>query len=139
MNGRISYYLDGRLFEWVMSISMVILAIEIFVWPETLNASAFQWVTKVMSRDFVGIVVFIAGWFRCLALIANGSSLVIGPRVRAIAAIAGAVIWVQFGTALVKLSVEQHFPSPGIPFWYMFTVAELRIAYRAVLDVRIPR
>ena len=134
----LSYYFDGRLFEWVMSSSMVLLAAEIFIWPETLKASAFQWATQVMSSDFVGIVMFAAGWFRCLALIANGNSYVIGPRVRAIGAIIGAVMWVQFGTALVKLSVEQHFPSPGIPFWYMFTVAELRIAYRAVLDVRIP-
>lgn len=135
---RVSYYLDGRLFEWVMSISMVLLAIEVFVWPETLQASAFQWALLVMSSDFVGAVMFAAGWFRILALIANGSSMVIGPRVRAIGAIAGAVMWVQFGTALVKLSIVQHYPSPGIPFWFMFTIAELRIAYRAVLDVRIP-
>lgn len=135
---RVSYYLDGRLFEWVMAISMVMLAVEIFVWPDTLRASAFQWALQLMSADFVGVVMFCAGWFRILALIANGSSLVIGPRVRAVAAIVGAVMWVQFGTALVKLSVEQDFPSPGIPFWYMFTIAELRIAYRAVLDVRTP-
>ena len=135
---RISYYLDGRLFEWVMSLSMVMLAIEVLVWPETLRASEFQWLTQVMSPDFVGAILLAAGWFRCLALLANGSSLVIGPRVRAIGAIIGAVMWVQFATALVKLSIEQHFPSPGIPFWYMFTLAELRIAYRAVLDVRIP-
>jgi hypothetical protein len=122
-----------------MSISMVLLAIEIFVWPETLKASAFQWAVQLINPEFVGAVLLIAGWFRCLALIANGSSIAIGPRVRAIGAIVGAVIWVQFGTALVKLSIEQQFASPGIPFWYMFTLAELRIAYRAVLDVRSAR
>lgn len=136
---RVSYYVDGRCFEWVMSVSMVLLAIECFIWPETLNASAFQWAVQVMNTGFVAAVLFFAGWFRCLALVANGSSMVIGPRVRAIGALVGAVIWVQFGTALVKLSIEQSFPSPGIPFWYMFTIAELRIAYRAVLDVRSSR
>jgi len=80
-----------------------------------------------------------AGAFRCAALIANGSSMVIGPRVRAIGALCGAVIWVQFGMALIKLSVDQHFTSPGIPFWFMFTLAELRVVYRAVLDVRTAR
>lgn len=135
---RISYYLDGRLFEWVMSVSMVLLAVEIFVWPVTLKASAFQWASLIMNSEFIGLVMFCAGWFRCLALIANGSSMVIGPRVRAIGALVGAVIWMQFGIALVKLSVDQNFPSPGIPFWFMFTLAELRITYRAVLDVRIP-
>lgn len=136
---RISYYIDGRLFEWVMSVSMVLLALEIFIWPFTLNASAFQWATMVMNSEFIGVVLFCAGWFRCLALIANGSSLTIGPRVRAIGALCGAVVWFQFGLALLKLSVDQNFPSPGIPFWFMFTIAELRITYRAVLDVRTPR
>ena len=135
---RIAYYLDGRLFEWVMSLAMVLVSVEIFIWPRTLQASAFQWMTQVLSPDFAGAILFGAGWFRVLALVANGSSMVIGPRVRAIGAICGAVMWVQFATALVKLSIEQSYPSPGIPFWYMFTIAELRIAYRAVLDVRIP-
>jgi hypothetical protein len=135
---RVSYYLDGRLFEWVMSVSMVILAVEIFVWPVTLKASAFQWAVLVMNSELVGVVLFFAGWFRCLALVANGSSMAIGPRVRAVGALCGAVVWFQFGLALVKLSVDQNFPSPGIPFWFMFTLAELRITYRAVLDVRTP-
>lgn len=136
---RINYYLDGRLFEWVMSVSMMLLAIEIFIWPYTLQASAFQWAVQVMPEEFVGGVLLGAGIFRCGALIANGSSMVIGPRVRALAAICGATIWFQFGLALVKLSIDQNFPSPGIPFWFMFTLAELRITYRAVLDVRTPR
>lgn len=129
---RITYYLDGRLFEWVMSISMVFLAIEIFIWPET-------WAVQVINPEFVGVTLFIAGSVRYMALIANGSSLALGPRARAVGAVIGASIWVQFGTALLKLSMDQHFASPGIPFWYMFTVAELRIAYRAVLDVRTSR
>lgn len=136
---RISYYIDGRLFEWVMSVSMVLLAVEIFVWPVTLKASAFQWATLVMNTEFVGFIMFGAGLFRLMALVANGSSLAIGPRVRAIGALVGAVMWVQFGLALLKLSVDQNFPSPGIPFWFMFTLAELRITYRAVLDVRTSR
>ncbi len=136
---RFSYYIDGRLFEWVMSISMVFLSVEIFVWPDTLKASAFRWVLQVMSEDFIGVVLLGAGVFRCAALVANGSSMVIGPRVRAIGALCGAVIWVQFGMALIKLSIDQHFASPGIPFWFMFTLAELRVVYRAVLDVRTSR
>lgn len=136
---RFSYYIDGRLFEWVMSVSMVLLSIEIFIWPDTLRASAFQWVVQVMHVDFVGVVLLIAGVFRVSALVANGSSMVIGPRVRAVGALIGAAIWVQFGMALVKLSVDQNFASPGIPFWFMFTLAELRITYRAVLDVRTAR
>jgi len=136
---RLSYYIDGRMFEWVMSISMILLSVEIFIWPETLKASAFQWITLVLNTEIVGIVLIGAGIFRCSALVANGSSMVIGPRVRAIGALAGAAIWVQFGMALVKLSIDQNFPSPGIPFWFMFTLAELRVVYRAVLDVRTPR
>jgi hypothetical protein len=136
---RVSYYIDGRLFEWVMSVSMALLAVEIFVWPDALRDSAFQWVVLVLPVDLIGAVLLGAGIFRCAALIANGSSMVIGPRVRAIGALCGAVIWMQFAGALIKFSVEQHSASPGIPFWFVFTLAELRITYRAVLDVRIAR
>lgn len=138
MKHRLYYYLDGRLFEWVMGLGMVMLAIQIFIWPHTLQASAFRWAVKYTSQEAVGVLLFVAGWFRIWALIANGQSLVIGPWLRAIGALCGAVCWFQFGTALIVLSVQQNFPSPGIPFWYTFVLAELWVTYRAVLDVRTP-
>lgn len=131
------YYLEGRLFEWVMAISMIGLAIEVFIWPQTLEESAFQWMVVVVNPKFIGAILLIGGSVRIVALILNGVSLSLGPRLRSVCAIVGAMLWIQFGTALVKLSIDQGFASPGIPFWYTFTLAELYVTYRAALDVRL--
>lgn len=131
------HYLEGRLFEWAMSISMVFLSIQTFVWPRTLEASAFYWMTAVTSSRFIGVFLFAFGIARCAALIANGRSHVYGPNVRAIGALAGAVMWAQFDLALIASFTTKGPPSPGIPFWFTFTFAELYSAYRAASDVRI--
>jgi hypothetical protein len=48
-------------------------------------------------------------------------------------------MWSQFVMALLRLSILQGYPSPGLPFWTMFVVVELYVAYRAVAgDGRIP-
>lgn len=38
---RLAAHVEGRLLEWTMSIAMIFLAVEIFIWPRTLEASAF--------------------------------------------------------------------------------------------------
>jgi hypothetical protein len=40
-------------------------------------------------------------------------------------------MWAQFALALLRLSLEQGFPSPGVPFWTTFVAAEIYVAYRA--------
>jgi hypothetical protein len=132
----ISHYLEGRLFEWAMACSMVLLAVETFIWPMTLNASAFYWLTKVLPTSLIGIFLLTFGLVRCAALVANGRSLVHGPRIRAIGALAGAVMWAQFDLALIASFTVKGPPSPGIPFWFTFTFAEIYSAYRAASDVR---
>lgn len=135
MSKLVRYYVDGRLFEWVVTVSMLGLALEAFVWPETLQASAFQWVVLVMSNGFAEIFLFSVGWLRIIGLLLNGHQIKgrrVGPLIRSFSAIACAVMWVQFAIALFELSSRQGFPSPGIPFWMMFVVGELYTAYRAV-------
>lgn len=135
MTKLLRYYLDGRLFEWIVTISMLWLAIDTFVSPETLRASAFQWIVLVMSPAFVEIFLFSIGWVRLVGLLLNGHAFRgrrIGPIIRSGTAILSAIMWVQFDLALVELSARQGFMSPGIPFWSMFVVGELYVAYRAV-------
>lgn len=131
-------YVENRLFEWTMSLSMVLLSVEIFLWPRTLDASAFYWLVQVMPSGAVGIFLFCVGVARLAALFVNGRSMMYGPRVRAVGALAGAVMWAQFALALLMPFVmsEKAIPSPGIPFWFLFTFAELYSAYRAAGDVR---
>lgn len=132
----IRHYLEGRIFEWAMAVSMVLLAVQTLAWPATLAASAFSLMTLLMPAQFISIFLFIFGFARVAALIVNGRSYVHGPRVRAIGALAGAVLWAQFDLALIASFTVKGPPSPDIPFWFTFTLAELYSAYRAAGDVR---
>ena len=132
---RIRYYVDGRLFEWVMTLSMLVLAGMTFTWPDTLKSSAFQWVAQVMSNSFIEIFLFFVGWIRFIGLLLNGHQINgyrIGPILRAGCAGLSAVMWSQLALALFHLSAQQGFPSPGIPFWVMCVNGEIYVAYRAV-------
>lgn len=131
------YYVEGRRFEWVMSIATLWLAVTLLIAPETLHASAFQWITLLMSQYTIGTLCFCFGWVRLIGLLLNGHEIAgwrVGPLIRSATAVGAAVMWVQFDLALINLSYEQGFMSPGIPFWSMFVVGELDVAYRAVAD-----
>lgn len=134
----ISHNIEGRLFEWGMAFAMLCLALEIFVWPATIGASAFRYIAVVVRTGNLGCLFFIIAIARGVALIINGRSAVYGPRVRAVGAMAGAVIWAQMLVALFILIAEtQSPPSPGIPIYFALTVCELISCYRAATDVRI--
>ncbi len=129
------YYLDGRRFEWVITIAMLWLAVALFVSPDMLRASAFHWIVQVMPSDVIRLILFLIGWVRLIGLLLNGHTfrgMRLGPLMRSATAIACAVLWVQFDFALIELSAREGFMSPGIPFWSMFVAGELDVAYRAV-------
>ncbi|WP_407146221.1 hypothetical protein [Bradyrhizobium sp. ORS 86] len=131
----IGYYLKGRRFEWMITIAMLWLAVAIMISPGIIHASAFQWLTLVMSPAFVVAALFGVGWVRLIGLLLNGHKVGgqrIGPIIRASMAALCAVMWAQFDLALVQLSFNQGYMSPGIPFWSMFVLGELDVAYRAV-------
>lgn len=133
----VSHNIEGRLFEWGMALAMLCLAVEIFVWPLTLGASAFRYLAVVVNTQNVGFLFFFVAIARGVALIVNGRSDVYGPRVRALGAMAGAVIWSQMLVALfVLMSEVSSPPSPGIPVYFALTICELISCYRAATDVR---
>jgi hypothetical protein len=39
----VTYYLDGRLYEWVFAVSMFASSILMLVWPNMIQGGAFQW------------------------------------------------------------------------------------------------
>jgi len=115
-----------------MGLSMALVGLEIIIWPNTIDSSAFRDLNMVMSERSLTFLLLLIGWARCSALMLNGQRLMgakLGPYTRAICSIASAVIWVQFAMALIELSIAQGYPSPGIPFWSMFTLGELYAAY----------
>lgn len=136
---KIDYMLYGRVYEWWRSLAMIELALEIFGWRDVLKASAFQWLLLIMSTAFVGWFMLILGMLCVVALLLNGHSIYdvkVGPYLRSSIAILCAAMWVQFALALLRLSVLQGFPSPGVPFWSMAVFAELYIAYKAVFNAQ---
>ena len=133
----LSYYVAGRRYEWTFTVAMLWLAVAMFISPEIMRASAFQWITLVMSTTLIEVSLFAIGWVRLIGLLLNGHEIAgrrVGPMMRSATAIACAVMWVQFDLALIQLSFHQGFMSPGVPFWSMFVMGELDVAYRAVAE-----
>jgi len=118
-----------------MALAMFFSGVELIIWSNTLAFGAFQWMLQIMSQQSIGLFMLIIGWFRISSLMMNGQTIgdkKIGPIVRAICSILSASMWVQFSLALLQLSIKQGFPSVGLPFWTMFTIAELYVAYTTV-------
>lgn len=128
-------HLDGRLFEWMMSTSMVLLAFEIYLFPRTIEFSAFSQLNLVMTDKFIGLFLGTVGLIRIMSLLLNGHSvrgIRVGPLLRSLMAVFCALMWTQFALALFSISVIREVPSPGLPFWTTFVLGELYVAYRAV-------
>jgi hypothetical protein len=128
----IRHYVDGRLFEWCASIAMLGLGSEIFMWPQTIAASAFH--SLVLPPLVLAMCFLVFGSVRAVALAVNGRSSVYGPRLRAYCALAACVIWSWMMTAL--LLNGNAIPSPGIPVYFALACCELYTSYRAASDVR---
>lgn len=144
MNGKIvkrnpiAYYLNGRLFEWTMSLGTVTLGLQLAVLPDSMKSTPFRWLAEVIGTDFLAAVLLLVGFARLGALAANGASLKIGPYLRSIGAMVSAAIWFEFGYSFTLGAVKRGYGGPVL-FWFIFALAEMFVVYRAVLDVRSHR
>jgi hypothetical protein len=129
-------YLDGRQLEWWASVSLFLTGSSMIIWPAMLHNS----ISSVLIANIGGIqtasLFAIVGLFGMAALIANGSSLKVGPHIRSITAIARMVIWASFVLSMGRISIAQGFPSPMVYFFGTLALIEAFTPYRAVLDVR---
>lgn len=109
------------------------MGIEFLIWPAALQGSAFRFLPLPEIDLAFGVVLL--GWSRCAALMLNGQKILgvkAGRYVRAGCGVVSAILWAQFTLALLQLSIAQNLPSPGLPFWFMFTIGELFGAYSTV-------
>lgn len=132
----ITYYLDGRLFEWTFSLCSLWLAVAIFIWPDIIVISAFRSLTELMESSRIAVLSLVVGIVGMIALSTNGRSFVVGPVVRSICAIVRAFLWAQFAYALYLWGLEHVAPSLVLGFWTLFAMSEIYLAYRAMIDVR---
>ncbi len=129
----INFYVEGRAFEWCMGISMMAAAIEGTIWPRAVEGSGL--LTAYVPPSALIMALLLLGWSRCAGLMLNGQTMFksrLGPYVRAICGVLSAIIWAQFVISLVAQWVDHGYPSPGIPFWFMFTIGELYTAYTTI-------
>lgn len=131
MNEQYRYYVKGREFEWTMALATFVSAIMLI----TLDNAMFGvplWMLVVVSKRTLSLAILTVGWMRICSLMFNGQILFgrkFGWQLRAVCAVLSAVLWVQFALALIQLSIDKGYISVGIPFWTMFVVTELSIAY----------
>ena len=114
MNRFFNYYVVGRRFEWTITVAMLWLAIATFIAPETLRASAFQWITLAMPNVLIECLLFAIGWTRLIGLLLNGHRVRgrrLGPIIRSLTAVFCAVMWSQFDYALVQMSFTSFLKS----------------------------
>lgn len=130
------YYLNNRLYEWCVSMGLIAVSIEMIIWPGVMQAPSLQLLVKYVSPTLVASLFMTCSVTCVIALLANGTSRFIAPRVRSFAALFRAVVWFQFSISTIQSSVDQGYPYTIIPFWVMFMIADFWVTYRAMLDVR---
>ncbi len=132
MGKTIDRYCCNRLFEWVMTISLLLIGMLIVQWPESMSASAFRMVLRGVGPIHLGIFYMVIGGVRIAALAANGRWKY-GRYARALGAVGGAIIWGQMDYALLILMPHAGTPpSPGLPVYFCLVIGELISCYRAM-------
>lgn len=127
---------DIRPWEWTFSLALVMLGVSMLIWPKMAHGSILQVLVENIGPVFCAIVSFVTGLVGMAALIANGQSRRVGPRLRVVSAIVRSILWLTFVLSMARVSYAQAFPSPMIFFFGPFVGTELYIAYRAAADVR---
>jgi predicted neutral ceramidase superfamily lipid hydrolase len=119
-----------------MGVAMLSLGTAMMIWPAMGRGSILQVLLSVMPATVASLMFMTLGMSRLFALVANGASLVIGPRLRAAVAMVASMVWTTFTFSMAEVSIKQGFPSPMVFFFSVFTLAELYVSYRAARDVR---
>lgn len=135
---RFNHYVEGRAFEWVMAISMLVGGIEIVGWPHLVSFGLTPWMVTIIPQYYIGLFMVAVGWLRISALMLNSQMILgieVGPYVRAACAILSGSLWIQFAFTLITISILEGKLSVGIPFWVMFTFGELYITYMVMKNV----
>lgn len=132
----VTYYLDGRQLEWWASVSLFLTGSAMVLFPRMMHNSISQVLIQSIGDIPTALLFVVVGLLGMAALIANGSSVKIGPHIRSITAIVRMAIWCSFVIAMGRISMEQGFPSPMVFFFGTLTLVEGFTPYRAVLDVR---
>jgi hypothetical protein len=125
------HHFNNRISEAAAAWIMVGLGIQIILAPVPSDYRALDALVRLVSGEFIAAFFIIAGSVRIAALIANGHWPKVGPWLRSIGALVGAVIWSQMFLSLIAVSPDD-LTSLGAPVYFVMTGMELISIYRAL-------
>lgn len=131
-------HFEKRLFELAMTVAMIGEGILLMVSPRSIDASSFHYLTGVVPL-WLCITIFMGlGGARIVALVLNGHWMPHGAYVRAVGAVAGAVMWAQMCAALATWNVTYDVPlSPGVPIYSTLALFEIVSMYFALIGAKV--
>lgn len=120
---------------------MIGVAIIVAANPKAIEFGGFYLVAQIgLTAPVLFVVFLIAGTGRVCALIMNGGPLGwpnYGPKIRAIGAFIGMIVWAQMCYALVVWSNKSGYLSIGVSVYLFLIIGEGISCYRAATDVRL--
>lgn len=129
---------SNRLFEWIMAIMMLLIAMTMAVPGDTLGRGSLYMIQLLfgLGETVAAVVLAGAGVLRCFALYANGNIPIYGPKARITGSAIGALSWSILLVALLYDSIITGAASIMVPVFGSLIIGEIVSAYRATRDGR---
>lgn len=130
-------YSSNRLFEWIMAVSMLLIAFTLALPGDSLDRGAIRMLLEAnLSETTIGSIFGIIGSARCIALFANGNLPFYGPILRYVGSVVGALFWSYLMTVLVIDAFVTGKNSMFMPLLGALAAGEVVSVKRAVRDGR---
>lgn len=130
-------HFEKRLFELAMTVAMLGEGLLLLVSPRSIEASSMKYLIDVMPLWLCILLFLWLGGARIVALALNGHWMPYGGYVRAVGAVAGAVMWAQMGASLLTNNIAKDDAlSPGIPIYVTLSLFEIVSMYFALVGTK---
>ena len=128
---------SNRLFEWIMAVAMLLIALTLALPGDSLDRGALrQFSDAGASEELIAFIFAIIGSARCIALFANGNLPTHGPILRYVGSVVGALFWSYLMTVLAYDGLVTGKNSMMMPLLGALAVGEVISVKRAVRDGR---
>lgn len=130
----------NRQLEWWFAGIILSIGLWTIPFPAAFAVGRFAAIDNIISPPELTALLVFLGACRWIALYYNGRYPLLGPMVRVICALGSGWIFVQMAVALwINHLTNGLDPSPGIPSYFILTLAEARNAFRAASDAKFSR
>jgi hypothetical protein len=124
-----AFTIVNRQSEWQAALAMLGAALVIALFPSAVSNGGF---TALM----LCAIFFMSGCLRAASLYANGNWPVWGRVMRVLAAIVGALLWLQMALSQVMWSYPLGYVTIDVPVYVVLALGEFVTIYRIMADGR---